>query len=186
MDPDMDKYDLEHVCTSHSRMTDEQWRQCYRDAWKRYYTPEHMETVLRRAHASGLSLVRIASTLTVFSSSVEIENVHPLQFGFFRRKIRTQRRHGLPLENPLVFYPRRLLEVLNSTIRWSRLGWRYRSLRKSIKKDPAARHYTDEALQPPAGQELDHFVEVFADKIPNTHGAPKQRVQTEHTVPAGA
>jgi hypothetical protein len=29
----------------------------------------------------------------------------------------------------------------------------------------------DEALQATDANKLDHFVEVFADKIPNTHGA---------------
>jgi Radical SAM superfamily len=38
MDPDMNKYDLEHVCTGHPRMSAEAWRQVYRDAWARYYT----------------------------------------------------------------------------------------------------------------------------------------------------
>jgi hypothetical protein len=39
--------------------------------------------------------------------------------------------------------------------------------------DPAASAYIDEALQPHTGAgETDHFVEVFADKIPHTHGAP--------------
>src|ERR1700675_4926919 len=56
MDPDMNNYDLEHVCTSHAIMSKEQWEQIYRDAWKRYYTDKHVETILRRGAASGLSL----------------------------------------------------------------------------------------------------------------------------------
>jgi len=41
--------------------------------------------------------------------------------------------------------------------------------------DPASRSYTDEALRPYAGRnEPDHLVEIFADKIPKTHGAPVQ------------
>ncbi|HEY6733617.1 MAG TPA: radical SAM protein, partial [Roseiarcus sp.] len=47
MDPDMNKYDLENVCTSHPIMSGDTWRQVYRDAWTRYYTDEHVETVLR-------------------------------------------------------------------------------------------------------------------------------------------
>ena len=52
MDPDLNNYDTEHACTGHARMSKEQWQQVYRDAWKRYYTIEHVETVLRRARAS--------------------------------------------------------------------------------------------------------------------------------------
>ena len=54
MDPDMNKYDVEHVCTGHPLMSNEAWNKTYRDAWKRYYTDEHVETVLRRAAANGL------------------------------------------------------------------------------------------------------------------------------------
>src|SRR5438552_8909734 len=49
MDPDMNKYDLEHVLTAHARMSKEQWEGIYRDAWKIYYTPEHIESILRRS-----------------------------------------------------------------------------------------------------------------------------------------
>ena len=39
--------------------------------------------------------------------------------------------------------------------------------------DPAALSYLDEALRPHSGQaEVDKLVEAFADKIPQTHGAP--------------
>ena len=34
MDPDMNKYDVEHVCTGHPLMSDEAWNKTYRDAWK--------------------------------------------------------------------------------------------------------------------------------------------------------
>ena len=54
MDPDMNKYDVEHVCTGHPLMSNEAWNKTYRDAWKRYYTDEHVETVLKRAAATGL------------------------------------------------------------------------------------------------------------------------------------
>ncbi len=101
MDPDMNKYDLEHVCTGHSVMSGEAWNQAYRDAWKRYYTDEHVETVLKRAAATGLRMNKIADVMTVFSSAARIEGVHPLQCEIVRRKVRTTRRHGLPIVNPL-------------------------------------------------------------------------------------
>src|SRR5262249_25476514 len=49
----------------------------------------------------------------------------------------------------------------------------YRRIIARIVKDPAARTHLDEALRPHTSPgETDHFVEVFADKIPHTHGAP--------------
>ena len=55
MDPDMNKYDLEHVTTGHAKMSKAEWEGVYRQAWEVYYTPEHMETIMRRAYATGIS-----------------------------------------------------------------------------------------------------------------------------------
>jgi len=93
----MNAYDLEHACTGHPLMSKEAWQKVYADAWTRYYTDEHVETILRRAAASGLRLNKLRHLLTVFAGSARIEGVHPLQFGIFRRKVRTQRRAGMPI-----------------------------------------------------------------------------------------
>jgi hypothetical protein len=175
LDSDLNKYDLEHVCTTHPRMSEQEWMRAYHDAWKRYYSPQHAETILRRSFASGLSMSKLTNAIMVFSGSLAIEDVHPLQLGIVRRKVRTQRRHGMPLESPLIFYSRRVAELVSAGLRWGMLAIRLRRMRKRIETDPAARSYTDESLQPVHAAELDHFVEVFADKIPKTHGAPKRR-----------
>jgi hypothetical protein len=128
---------------------------------------------MRRAVASGINRTKVLDSLTIFSGSARIEGVHPLQFGFLRRKVRTQRRYGMPIVHPLVFYPWRAADFLKTTAQWLRLMWRYRRIMARVVADPAARTHFDEALRPHTGDgELDHFVEVFADKIPHTHGAP--------------
>jgi hypothetical protein len=175
MDPDMNKYDLEHVCTSHAIMSKEQWEGVYRDAWARYYTPEHVETILRRARASGINLSKIVNAAIVFSGATRIENVHPLQFGLIRRKSRTQRRHGLPIESPFIYYPRRACEIARNVWQWGTHVRRFLAIKKRVKADPSAFHHMDEALTPPRADANDHFVEVFAEKIPKTHGAPKRQ-----------
>jgi hypothetical protein len=173
MDPDMNKYDLEHACTGHPLMSKETWMKVYADAWSRYYADEHIETIMRRAVASGINRTKILDALTVFSGSARIEGVHPLQFGFFRRKIRTQRRYGMPIVNPLIFYPWRCFDFLRMAWRWLTLVRRYRRIMARVVADPASLTHSDEALRPHTGSgELDHFVEAFADKIPHTHGAP--------------
>ena len=175
MDPDMNKYDLEHACTGHARMSKETWEAVYREAWACYYSKEHVETVLRRAFANGLPMSKVGNALTVFSRAVAIENVHPLQFGLARRKVRTERRAGMPIVNPLIFYPLRALDALKVGLQWGWLVFRIRRLRKNIQADPRGRDYMDELLSVATGGEQDHFVQVYADKIPKTHGAPKQR-----------
>jgi radical SAM superfamily enzyme YgiQ (UPF0313 family) len=177
MDPDMNKYDLENVCTGHALMSKETWTNIYHDAWSIYYTDKHVETVLRRGVASGLKPRKIVDALTVFSGATWIEGMHPLQFGFVRRKVRTQRRYGMPWENPLVFYPRRVIEIGRAAFCWFRLMKRYRAIMKRVVADPAAAQYTDLALQPLSeAEQLHDFVHMtFADKIPNTHGAPERK-----------
>ena len=173
MDPDMNKYDLEHACTAHPRMSKDEWMQAYRQAWARYYTDEHVETILRRAVASGLNPRKILDAMTIFAGSARIEGVHPLQFGLVRRKLRTQRRPGLPVVNPLLFYPWRAFDFLRTAAQWVTLLRRYRRIMARVVADPASAHYMDEALsRRPGSNEPDHFIEVFADKIPHTHGAP--------------
>jgi pyruvate-formate lyase-activating enzyme len=173
MEPDMNKYDLEHACTAHPRMSKEEWQQVYADAWTRYYSDAHVETIMRRAVASGINVRKILDALTIFSGSSRIEGVHPLQFGFLRRKIRTQRRYGMPIVNPLVFYPWRLADGLKVAAQWLMLLRRYRRMMARVTADAAAASHMDEALRPYAEQgEADHLVEIFADKIPKTHGAP--------------
>ena len=58
MDPDMNNYDLEHVCADHPIMSAETWRGVYRDAWARYYSDAHVETVLRRASQAASTRAR--------------------------------------------------------------------------------------------------------------------------------
>jgi hypothetical protein len=173
MDPDMNKYDLEHACTGHPVMSKEEWTNVYADAWKRYYTHKHVETIMRRARASGINRTKLIDSLTLFSSSARIEGVHPLQFGFVRRKLRKQRRYGMPIVNPLVFYPWRAFDFVKVASQWLSVIWRYRRIMRRVMADPTARNHFDEALRPHTGAGgTDHFVEVFADKIPHTHGAP--------------
>ncbi len=178
MEPDMNKYDLEHACTAHARMSKQEWQQVYTDAWSRYYDDAHVETIMRRAVASGINVSKILDALIIFSGSARIEGVHPLQFGFFRRKIRTQRRHGMPIVNPLLFYPWRLFNGLKVAAQWLLLLRRYRRMMARVTAEPAGASYMDAALRPYEGQgEADHLVEIFADKIPKTHGAPVRPAQ---------
>lgn len=178
MEPDMNKYDLEHACTAHPRMSKQEWSQVYADAWSRYYDAAHVETIMRRALVSGINKNKILDALTIFSGSSRIEGVHPLQFGFLRRKVRTQRRYGMPIVNPLLFYPWRAFDWLKVMAQWLLLIRRYRRMMARVAADPAALSYSDEALLVPSEQgEADHLVEAFADKIPKTHGAPVRAAQ---------
>jgi hypothetical protein len=85
----------------------------------------------------------------LYYGSFRFENVHPLQCGVLRRKVRTTRRPGLPRVNPLLFYPRRLWETCST---YAAAGCFYlwlQRLRKRIERERAAASYTDQALSKP-------------------------------------
>ena len=144
IDPDMNKYDLEHVTTGHPAMSAAAWQKLYRDAFEMYYSPAHVERLFRRAKASGIKPVRLVNHVLQFDFTFRQEKVHPLQGGFFRRKLRRQRRSGLKRENPLVFYPRRVWEVADTHVRLAAYYWFLHRIRKRVERD--TRPYSDRAL----------------------------------------
>ena len=160
MDPDMNKYDLEHACTAHPKMSKPEWERAYQDAWRAYYTPRHMETILRRAMATRISPGKMMFLLIWFWGCVVLENVHPLQGGYLRRKVRTDRRPGLPRESPLTFYPRQVADLVTKHVRLAGMVWRLAQVRRALKRDPQARAYMDQALTPVQANEMD-VLEMF-------------------------
>jgi len=160
MDPDMNKYDLEHVVTGHAKMSKAEWEGVYRLAWETYYTPEHMETVMRRAVATGISPGNMMFLLIWFYGCVTIEKIHPLEGGYLRRKVRRDRRPGMPIEHPLLFYPKYVFDVLRKHVAIARIVWRIGVVRRAIKRDPNARSYRDQALTPVTDADYDDL-EMF-------------------------
>jgi len=148
MDPDLNTYDVEHVCTAHPRMSRQQWEAIYREAWSLYYTPAHMRTLMRRAAATGVPLGSLLKVLATFATTVRLENVHPLQGGVLRLKTPSELRPGLPREPSWKFWPRYGVETI---AKHGVLAWTIASLllaRLAIRhgRNPAA--YMDQALMP--------------------------------------
>jgi hypothetical protein len=132
MDPDLNKYDLEHLVSEHHAMTREDFERAYRDAWKTYYTPDHIVKILRRGAAAGIVMPRLVSMLWVYSSVMSVEGLHPLQGGL--------------IQSPWSFYPKYITELVRKQIvlagslaKLVLTYWR-------IRLDPARKSYTDEAL----------------------------------------
>jgi Radical SAM superfamily len=166
MDPDLNKYDVEHVCTAHPKMSKKEWEAIYREAWSFYYTPEHMETLLRRAAATGIPMGSFVKVLVTFATMVRLENVHPLQAGILRLKHPSERRPGLPRERPWIFWPRFVWETLNRhAILVGMIGQLF-LLKMAIARDPDAPAYTDQALTPVREDE-----DVTLDLLTKTTGA---------------
>jgi Radical SAM superfamily len=177
MDPDMNKYDSEHVVTAHARMTKEDWERTYLDAWRSYYTPAHVETIMRRAAATGIGFGRLLGLLLECSKIVVIEKCHPMQGGIVRIKHRTDRRPGLPREPVWRFYPRSVWELIAKSLAIARQALFLWSLRRKIERDPNRLAYTDEALMPVT--EADDTLELF-----NHNAGARQAVQHSRKITA--
>jgi hypothetical protein len=148
MDADMNKYDLEHVVMTHPKMSQAQWEDIYRKAWKLYYSPEHIETLLRRAFVSGIGPSRLATMLAGFASIVDIENLHPLQSGILRLKYRVDRRPGFPIEPAWRFYPGFIAETVRKQLTYLSIWRRIDKIRRKVRNDPDRANYHDQALAP--------------------------------------
>jgi radical SAM superfamily enzyme YgiQ (UPF0313 family) len=168
LDPDLNRYDLNHVTASHARMPREEWERAYQVAWDTYYTDEHMETVLRRLAATRGRAGNAVLLLTWFRGSIGIEKVHPLEAGFFRLKFRRDRRPGLPILPVWQFYPMYFAESVGKFLRWSRLWLGLHAKWAQIKRDPRRLDYTDLALEAVTDDEEHETRELFQSDAAQT------------------
>jgi hypothetical protein len=160
MDADMNRYDLEHVTTDHPRMSREEWDQAYHIAWKTYYTPEHIRTVIRRAVASRMRSDMVMYLLTWFWLSKELWNIYPLESGIIRRKVRKDRRPGLAIESRWTFYPRYVAEHFAKHFKIAKAFWSMFLFERAVRRDPEAPHYMDMALNPNTTEDYEEM-EMF-------------------------
>jgi len=148
MDPDLNKYDLDHVTVAHANMCKAEWERACELAWNTYYSWEHIEAIMRRAAATGNSVGKIQTYALYFKGYHPIEHVHPLEGGVLRLKSRDERRPHLPREPVWVFYPRYFAETAVKAVRWATLAIRLERLARKIKNDPHRFEYMDQALTP--------------------------------------
>ena len=185
MDPDLNKYDLEHACTAHPKMSKQEWEQLYSDAWKIYYTPEHIDTILRRAQAYKINIFRLAQIILWFSSSVAVEGVHPLQGGILRLINRRERRSSLPIEPIWRFYPRLLSDFVMKHLRLGRHAWRIYRIYRKVASDPQGRAYTVQAIMPVSDDEVE-TLELFTHNKSTREAVDHARKVKTLTSSAGA
>lgn len=163
MDPDLNKYDLNHQVSHHPKMSTEEWDDAYRAAWASFYSREHMVTVAKRAASlpNGRTKAKLKQMLW-FSLMYFHEGVHPLEGGIFRYKFRKDRRPGLPLENPISFYARYGAGIVRRVVYYA---WRYHStyqLWTRTMADKERFNYTDIAIAAPRDDDLEGL-EMFTE-----------------------
>ena len=148
MDPDLNNYDLEHVCADHPNMTRREWLEIYQEVWRLYYSRDHMRRLLRRTAATGGKISSMVKLLLTFSLTVGLEGVHPLQSGVIRLRHPSERRPGLPRELAWIFWPRLAWDTVHKTfVTLSRLSELSIDAIKAV-RDPERDSYMDQALTP--------------------------------------
>jgi Radical SAM superfamily len=158
MDPDINKYDLNHRVSHHSKMTDAEWEEAYRAAWQSFYSFDHIRTILRRAAQIPNGRPKpILSTIGWFKLMTDYEGVHPLEGGAFRLKYRRDRRQGLKLESPFLFYPRYAYEIVTKSWNYLQFFLRARRIMKEVLEAPDRSTYTDVAIAPPRDDEFEQL-----------------------------
>jgi radical SAM superfamily enzyme YgiQ (UPF0313 family) len=181
IDPDLNRYDLNHVTAPHNKMSREDWERAYLLAWQTYYTNEHMETVLRRLVAKQCPASNAILLATWFMGAIDIEKIHPLESGLFRFKFRRDRRPGLAIESRWKFYPRYALESAAKLRRWFALYWRLRRVYVRIKRDPHKLEYMDVALTPVTDDETEKLAMFQTPSAPAFVAQEQRRQQArEH------
>ena len=93
-------------------------------------------------------ITQFAKTLLIFSTSVRLDNVHPLQTGVLRLKHPSERRPGLPRLNPWIFWSGFAWDTVRKHAVLGLAIVRLYRLARSIRRDPEARAYMDQALTP--------------------------------------
>ena len=86
---------------------------------------------------------------------IDHEGVHPLKGGALRLKSRRDRRHSLPLENPLVFYPRYWGGTAIKAAKYLSFFLRTRRILKNVLEAPDRAAYTDVAISAPKDDEFE-------------------------------
>jgi Radical SAM superfamily len=176
MDPDMNNYDTNHVTTAHPRMSRAQWERAYQLAWRRYYTTEHITTVLRRAAATQCNVGNTLFLLAWFKGSIDYERIHPLEGGFLRLKSRRNRRPGLAPKSVWLFYPKYIAETAVKLVQWCTLYLRLRAIYHDVKRDQRQRGYIDLAITPLAEDEAETR-ELFQTEAAQAYVSQQRRLQ---------
>ena len=147
LDDDFNRYDTNHCVQQHPKMSPAEWQLANRTAWETFYTPEHMKTVLRRMVARGSNKKLTTIYRLAINSHFGIHSrIHPIDAGLIRKRYRSDRRPGNPIESWLPFYLKHWMDVLVCSWGFYRTVRHLWKFWKRLNRDPKARNYTDAAI----------------------------------------
>ena len=158
MDPDFNLYDLAHRVIHHPKMSDDELDSVYAEAWDRYYTFDHMVTILKRMFALGSDKkLTTLERLIMFGVLTRLHNIRSYDMGLIRRHTRLSRRKGYRLESIPVFYTKYFFSTFRNILILSYSASRLYRAMKKILNDPNKRKYVDTAITKPVQNELNEL-----------------------------
>jgi hypothetical protein len=116
MDPDLNTYDAFHETMRHPNFKPGEWLSTYRKAWRSFYTFEYMREVLTNVNPENYW--NTINNFFWYKNSVMVEGGHPMLYGFFRLKDRTDRRPGFAVESRLRHFVRRVRDLRSVARGW--------------------------------------------------------------------
>lgn len=118
LDPDYNNFDSFHPTVPHPRMSADEWRRTFRDAWTEFYSFDQMRRSLLRQNPH--TYWAVLKNLIWYRAAMA-EGAHPMITGFVRLKDRRSRRPGLPREGWWAFRRRRARETARMLVAYARI-----------------------------------------------------------------
>ena len=105
MDPDLNKYDLNHRVSHHSKMSDAEWEESLRGrlGGVLHARARADDPAPHRGEPARPAEDDVDDAAVVQADDRSFEHVHPLEGGALRMKHRRDRRYGVPLESASSF-----------------------------------------------------------------------------------
>ena len=186
MDPDFNKYDLTHRVTHHPLMSDKELDEVFIEAHRAFFTFEHMAKVFKRmvAQKNGMRFTTLYM-LMAYREGLRLHHVAYAEFGILRIVRRRQRRYGLPLESPIVFYPRLAWRLARKAtaycVTYARLRISLAVAWRAWEKQDIY-PYTDEALVEASGANDALVAQTLARSTPYAQRRRQKRNAAEPTL----
>jgi len=168
MDPDLNNYDLAHRVIHHQSMSDAELDALYIEVWDRYYTFDHMVTILKRMFALGSDKINTTvERLIAFGVSTRAHNIRSYDMGLVRRKSRLSRRDNFVTEPFFIFHAKHIYTTIRNLLIIVAAYYRLVDKMKKIQIDPQRDHYMDLAITPVSNSEYETF-ELYKPVIHKT------------------
>ena len=183
IDPDLNKFDLEHAVSDHPRMSRAEWQDAYRLAWRTYYTDAHMKTVIRRAAAGGPRADTVAFLMVMFWAASTLYRHLSARGRALAPQVSAATAGRACGSRARSLLSARGCEISSANhariaVKFAKIWWFFRG----VLKDPNARDYADEALRTSSDYER---MEMFQlSDSARAAGAKARRIEERSEAPA--